>query len=38
MSKELLSLADKIKTLRESAGLTQAEIARTLGISRSGRL
>lgn len=36
MSKELLSLADRIKSLRESAGLTQAEIARTLGISRSG--
>lgn len=36
MSKELLSLADKIKTIRESAGLTQAEVARTLGISRSG--
>ena len=27
MSKELLSLADRIKSLRESAGLTQAEIA-----------
>ena len=36
MSKELLSLADRIKSLRESAGLTQAEIARILGISRSG--
>ena len=36
MSKELLSLADRIKSLRESVGLTQAEIARTLGISRSG--
>ena len=31
MSKELLSLADRIKTLRESVGLTQAEIARILG-------
>lgn len=36
MSKELLSLADRIKSLRERAGLTQAEIARQLGISRSG--
>ena len=36
MSKELFSLAEKIKVLRESSGLTQAEVARTLGISRSG--
>ena len=36
MSKELFSLAEKIKALRESAGLTQAEVARMLGISRSG--
>lgn len=36
MSKELFSLADRIKSLRESTGLTQAEIARRLGISRSG--
>lgn len=36
MSKELFSLADRIKTLREKAGLTQADVARTLGISRSG--
>ena len=36
MSKELLSLADRIKSLRESAGLTQAAIARILSISRSG--
>ncbi len=36
MSKELFSLADRIKALRESAGLTQAEVARQLGISRSG--
>lgn len=36
MSKELFSLADRIKTLRESAGLTQAEVARQLGVSRSG--
>ena len=36
MSKELFSLADKIKLLRENYGLTQAGIARQLGISRSG--
>ena len=36
MSKELFSLADKIKLLRENSGLTQAGIARQLGISRSG--
>lgn len=36
MSKELFSLADRIKALREKNGLTQAEIARALGISRSG--
>ena len=36
MKKELLTLADKIKTLREQAGLTQAEVARQLGISRAG--
>lgn len=36
MAKELFSLADRIKSLRESSGLTQAEIARSLGISRSG--
>ena len=36
MPKELFSLVDRIKTLRESAGLTQAEVARQLGISRSG--
>lgn len=36
MSKELFSLAEKIKLLRESAGMTQAELARILGISRSG--
>lgn len=36
MSKELFSLAEKIKALRESADLTQAEVARMLGISRSG--
>lgn len=36
MSKELFSLADRIRSLRESTGLTQAEIVRRLGISRSG--
>lgn len=36
MAKELFTLADRIKALRENAGLTQAEVARTLGISRSG--
>lgn len=36
MSKELFTLADRIKSLRESAGLTQSELARILGLSRSG--
>ena len=36
MEKELFSLADRIKSLREIANLTQSEIARQLGISRSG--
>ena len=36
MSKELFSLAGKIKLLREKAGLTQSELARLLGLSRSG--
>lgn len=36
MPKELFSLADRIKSLRERAGLTQADIARQIGISRSG--
>ena len=36
MSIELFSLADRIKSLRERAGLTQADIARQIGISRSG--
>lgn len=36
MSKELFCLGEKIKYLRESAGLTQAELARILGLSRSG--
>lgn len=36
MSKELFTLADRIKQLRERAGLTQSEIARQLGLTRSG--
>lgn len=36
MEKKLYSLADRIKQLRTRAGLTQSDIARTLGISRSG--
>lgn len=36
MKKELLTLADRIKSLREHSGMTQAEIARQLGISRAG--
>jgi len=29
-------IADKIKALRESRGITQAELARQLGVTRSG--
>ena len=36
MKKELYSLADRIRLLRESMDLTQADLARMLGISRSG--
>lgn len=36
MAKELFQLADKIKMLREKAGLTQAALAKTLGLTRSG--
>lgn len=36
MSKELFTLAEKIKNLRESSGMTQSELARMLGLSRSG--
>lgn len=36
MSKELFTLAEKIKLLRENADLTQSELARMLGLSRSG--
>lgn len=35
MVKELFTLADRLKTLRDSSGYTQAEIARSFGISRS---
>lgn len=36
MEKELFSLGNKIRLLREKSGLTQAALARELGISRSG--
>ena len=36
MAKEFFSLADRIKSLREKAGMTQADVARMLGLSRSG--
>lgn len=29
-------IADRVKILRESAGMTQAELARRLGVTRSG--
>jgi len=35
MAKELFSLAGKIKLLREAAEMTQAELARLFGLSRS---
>lgn len=35
MSKELFPLAEKIKILREKSNLTQADLARVLGLSRS---
>lgn len=35
MAKELFLLAEKIKTIREQLGLTQAELARKLGLTRS---
>ena len=36
MTKELLTMAERIKFLLEKLELTQAEIARRLGISRAG--
>lgn len=36
MSKELYSLGEKIKYLRESVGITQTELAKKCGLSRSG--
>lgn len=36
MSKELFTLAEKIKLLRDNKGMTQSELARILGLSRSG--
>lgn len=35
MSKGLFLLADKIKSMREQCGMTQAELARKLGLTRS---
>lgn len=35
MAKELIFIAEKIKTLREQSGMTQAELGRRLGLSRS---
>ena len=32
----ILMIADKIKTLREKRGITQAELAKELGITRAG--
>ena len=36
MSKELFTLADRIKALRIRTGMTQSDVARLLGLSRSG--
>ena len=35
MNKELFTLAEKIKTLREQAGMTQSELAKILKLTRS---
>lgn len=34
-TKELILLAEKIKTLRENQGITQSDLAKTLGLTRS---
>ena len=36
MKSELFSIADKIKVLREHLGMTQSDLAKTLGLTRSG--
>ena len=36
MSKELFTLAERIKLLREQKDITQSSLAKSLGISRSG--
>lgn len=35
MAKELFTLSERIKQLREHLGITQAELARRLGLTRS---
>ena len=35
MSKELFSLAERLRILREKAGKTQTELAKALGLTRS---
>ena len=35
MAKELFTLADRIKELREQLGITQSELARRVGLTRS---
>lgn len=35
MAKELFLLAEKLKRLREQCGMTQAELARRMGLTRS---
>ena len=35
MAKELFSLAERIKTLRERTSLTQSDLARQMGLTRS---
>ena len=36
MDKEMFPLAQKIKMLREKSGLTQSDLARSMGLTRSG--